>query len=61
MTGSSKLDRASSLRGTSGDLTLYFVRHGESVANLSDRNGDKQAARRMASLRVAAEIGRRVS
>ena len=24
------------------DLTLYFVRHGESVANLSDRNGDKR-------------------
>ena len=24
------------------DFTLYFVRHGESVANLSDRNGDKR-------------------
>jgi probable phosphoglycerate mutase len=24
------------------DLTLYFVRHGESVANLSDRNGHKR-------------------
>ena len=24
------------------DLTLYFVRHGESMANLSDRNGDKR-------------------
>ena len=24
------------------DLTLYFVRHGESVANLSDRNGDER-------------------
>jgi len=42
VSGSSKLDRASSLRGTSGDLTLYFVRHGESVANLSDRNGSKR-------------------
>jgi probable phosphoglycerate mutase len=24
------------------DFALYFVRHGESVANLSDRNGDKR-------------------
>ena len=24
------------------DFTLYFVRHGESVANLSDRNGHKR-------------------
>ena len=24
------------------DFTLYFVRHGESVANLSDRNGSKR-------------------
>jgi probable phosphoglycerate mutase len=24
------------------DFTLYFVRHGESMANLSDRNGDKR-------------------
>ena len=26
------------------DLTLYFVRHGESVANAADRNGDKRPA-----------------
>jgi broad specificity phosphatase PhoE len=26
----------------SDDITIYFVRHGESVANLSDRNGSKR-------------------
>jgi broad specificity phosphatase PhoE len=26
----------------SSDITIYFVRHGESVANLSDRNGSKR-------------------
>ena len=46
------------------DLTLYFVRHGESVANLSDRNGDKRPgdADRLSDLgwEQARDLGRRL-
>jgi broad specificity phosphatase PhoE len=46
------------------DFRLYFVRHGESVANLSDRNGDKRPddADRLSELgwEQARSLGRRL-
>jgi probable phosphoglycerate mutase len=48
----------------SRDITIYFVRHGESVANLSDRNGTPRPddADRLSDLgwEQARELGRRL-